>query len=107
MLSRIKKGDMVVVIAGKDRGNRGRVIRVLREQDRVVVEGINRVKRHTKPNPRNQQGGILEFEAPIHISNVMLLDTQLDRPVRVRSQADKDKEGGKIRVSTKSGSVIG
>jgi large subunit ribosomal protein L24 len=101
---RIKKDDQVVVIAGKDKGAKGRVLRVIRELDRVIVEGVNRVKRHTKPTPKNPSGGIIEKEAPIHISNVMLLDTKLDKPTRVRFGRDKD--GKKIRISVKSGTTI-
>ena len=67
---KIKKNDTVVVIAGAYKGKQGRVIAVFPEKDRVLVEGVNIVKRHTKPNPKNQQGGIIEKEAPIHVSNV-------------------------------------
>lgn len=70
MASRVKKGDQVVVLAGKDRGRTGRVLSVLPKKDRVVVEGVNIIKRHTRPTQRNPKGGILEKEAPIHISNV-------------------------------------
>ncbi|MDQ3031780.1 MAG: 50S ribosomal protein L24 [Myxococcota bacterium] len=101
---RVKKDDQVVVIAGKDKGAKGRILRVNRETDRVIVEGVNRVKRHTKPTPKNPSGGIIEKEAAIHISNVMLLDTKLDKPTRVRFGADKD--GKKIRIAVKSGSTI-
>jgi large subunit ribosomal protein L24 len=101
---RIKKDDRVVVIAGKDKGAKGRVLRVLREVDRVIVEGVNRVKRHTKPSQKNPTGGIIEKEAPIHISNVMLLDPKLDQPTRVRFATDKD--GKKIRIAVKSGTPI-
>lgn len=101
---RIKKDDRVVVIAGKDKGAKGRVLRVLREVDRVIVEGVNRVKRHTKPSQKNPTGGIIEKEAPIHISNVMLLDPKLDQPTRVRFVTDKD--GKKIRIAVKSGTPI-
>jgi large subunit ribosomal protein L24 len=92
------------VIAGKDKGAKGRVLRVLREVDRVIVEGVNRVKRHTKPSQKNPTGGIIEKEAPIHISNVMLLDPKLDQPTRVRFATDKD--GKKIRIAVKSGTPI-
>jgi large subunit ribosomal protein L24 len=70
MASRIKKGDQVVVLAGKYRGRSGRVLRVYPKKDRVVVEGVNMIKRHTRPTQRNPKGGIVEKEAPIHISNV-------------------------------------
>lgn len=101
---RVKKDDQVVVIAGKDKGAKGRVLRVDRELDRVIVEGVNRVKRHTKPTPKNPSGGIIEKEAAIHISNVMLLDTKLDKPTRVRFGRDNDDK--KIRIAVKSGSTI-
>jgi large subunit ribosomal protein L24 len=101
---RVKKDDQVVVIAGKDKGARGRVLRVLREEDRVIVEGVNRVKRHTKPTPKNPAGGIIEKEAAIHVSNVMPLDTKTDKPTRVRFSDDKD--GKKVRVAVKSGAAI-
>lgn len=100
---RIKKDDEVVVIAGKDKGARGRILRVLREEDRVIVEGVNRVKRHTKPTPKNPAGGIIEKEAPIHVSNVMLLDTKTDQPTRVRFET---KDGKKVRIAVKSGAAI-
>jgi large subunit ribosomal protein L24 len=104
MALRIKKDDQVVVIAGKDKGAKGRVLRVLREVDRVVVEGVNRVKRHTKPTPKNQQGGIIEKEAPIHLSNVMLFDAKSEKPTRVKAGTDKD--GKKVRIAVKSGATV-
>lgn len=70
---KVKKNDTVVVIAGAYKGRQGRVIAVFPEKDRVLVEGVNMVKRHTKPNPKNQQGGIIEKEAPIHVSNVKVI----------------------------------
>jgi large subunit ribosomal protein L24 len=72
MAGRIKKGDQVVVLRGKDRGKAGRVLRVMPKKDRVVVEGVNVIKRHTRPTQRNPKGGILEKEAPIHVSNVKI-----------------------------------
>jgi large subunit ribosomal protein L24 len=102
MASRIRKNDEVVVIAGKDKGARGKVLKVLPETDRVIVAGVNTVKRHQKPT--QQQGGIIEKDAPIHISNVMLLDTKSDGPTRVR--VGKDKDGRKVRISVKTGTVL-
>ncbi|MCS6797019.1 MAG: 50S ribosomal protein L24 [Myxococcota bacterium] len=102
-MQRIRKGDLVVVIAGEDRGTRGRVLRVDRERDRVVVEGVRRVKRHVKARP-NQPGGIVEVEAPIHISNVMPVDPKTDRPTRVRAGTDKD--GRKVRIAARSGALL-
>ena len=104
MARRIKKDDMVVVIAGKDKGAQGRVLKVLTDTDRVLVEGVNQVKRHQKPSPQFQQGGIIEKEAPIHVSNVMPLDTKTESPTRVR--AGEDKDGKKVRISAKSGTVL-
>lgn len=101
---RVKKDDQVVVIAGKDKGTKGRVVRILREENRVVVEGVNRVKRHTKPTPKNPAGGIIEKEAPIHLSNVMLLDGKTEKPTRVRFAEGAD--GKKVRVAVKSGAQI-
>ena len=83
-MQRICKGDMVVVISGKEKGKRGRVLRVLHKQDRVVVERIMIVKRHTKPSQSNQEGGILEKESSIHISNVMPVDPGTDAPTRIK-----------------------
>ncbi len=104
MAARIKKGDQVVVISGKDKGTRGAVLKVLPEQLRVIVEGVNKVKRHQKPTPRFQTGGIVEKENSIAMSKVMILDTKADKPSRVRMQTDA--EGNKVRVAVKSGSVI-
>jgi large subunit ribosomal protein L24 len=104
MASRIKKDDQVVVITGKDKGAKGRVLSVLREADRVLIEGVNKVKRHTKPTPKNPQGGIIEREQPIHLSNVMILDAKEDKGTRVKMGTDKD--GKKIRLSVRSGTAL-
>jgi large subunit ribosomal protein L24 len=104
MGSRIKKDDQVIVITGKDKGTKGRVLSVLREVDRVLVEGVNKVKRHTKPTPKNPQGGIIEREQPIHLSNVMVLDAKEDKGTRVKMGTDKD--GKKIRLSVRSGTAL-
>ncbi len=101
-MERIRKGDLVVVIAGKEKGKRGRVLRVLNKKDRVVVERVMMVKRHTKPDQRNQQGGIIEKEGSIHISNVMPVDPGNDKPTRVKV---KSEEGHRLRVG-KSGTTI-
>ena len=98
----IKKDDQVLVISGKDRGRKGRVLKVLPDQDRLIVEGVNMVKRHRKVN--QQQGGITEKEAAIHISNVMLLDGKNDKPTRLRMGRDKDDR--KVRVAARSGTVL-
>jgi len=100
----VRKGDTVVVIAGKDKGKRGKVIRVIPAEQRVVVEGVNKVKRHMRPNPQLQQGGIIEKEAPLHSSNVMLVCTKCDRPTRIGRRINAD--GVKVRVCKKCGEVI-
>lgn len=101
-MERIRKGDMVMVIAGKEKGKRARVLRVLHKKDRVVLERLQMVKRHTKPTQQNQQGGIIEKEGSIHISNVMPIDPGTDKPTRVKILA---KDGARLRVG-KSGTVI-
>jgi large subunit ribosomal protein L24 len=101
-MDRIRKGDTVVIIAGKDKGKRGKVLRVLPKISRVVIERAMMVKRHTKPSQKNPQGGIVEKEGSIHISNVMLLDPGSDKPTRVTIKND---DGVRRRVG-KSGTVI-
>ena|SRR5688572_29878835 len=99
----IRKNDQVMVITGRDKGKIGRVLRVLPKESRVVVEKVNLVKRHTKPSTKNRQGGILEKELSIHVSNVMLLDPKKAEPTRV---GFKMQDGKKVRVSKKSKEVI-
>jgi large subunit ribosomal protein L24 len=104
---RIKKEDQVVVVAGKDRDltKPRRVLQVMPRQERVLVEGVNMVKRHTRPNPqRNIKGGIVEREAPMHISNVMLWDPEAKRPTRVGTRTLED--GRTVRVARRSGAVL-
>jgi large subunit ribosomal protein L24 len=103
MAARIKKDDVVVVISGSNKGAQGKVLAILADRDRVLVEGVNRVKRHTKPTPKNQAGGIIEKEAPIHISNVMPLDAKSGKPTRVRAG---EKDGKKVRIAVKSGEAL-
>ena len=100
----VKKGDTVIVIAGKEKGKKGKVIEALPKKERVVVEGLNLVKRHTKPSQNNPQGGILTKEAPIHVSNVMLVDPESGKPTRVRMVLQAD--GTKVRTDVKSGKAI-
>ena len=101
----VRKNDMVVVRTGKDRGKRGRVLRVLAEKNRLVVEGVNVIKRHTRPNPqKNIKGGIVEREAPIHASNVMLLDPDSNEATRMGIRTLPD--GRRVRISRKSGTVV-
>jgi large subunit ribosomal protein L24 len=102
-LARIRKGDTVIVISGKDKGKTGKVLRVIPEADRVVVEKINVIKRHTKPTPMQREGGIVEREAPIHASKVMPVDPSTGKGTRVRTRVESD--GSKVRVG-KSGKVI-
>lgn len=99
----VKKGDKVIVITGKDKGKTGTVIEALPKRDRVVVEGVNIVKKHQKPTQMNPEGGITEFEAAIHVSNVMLLDPKTNKPTRVGT---KIEDGKKVRVAKKSGEII-
>ena len=100
-MNRLRKNDQVVVISGKDKGTRGKVLKVLADRDRVIVEGVGRARRHTKPTQKLPQGGIIEKELPIHVSKVMLVDPKTDKPTRVRS--GKDKDGNKVRVAAGSG----
>ena len=102
MASKIKKGDEVIVTAGKDKGERGKVLQVLPKKDRVIVEGLNMVKRHRKAS-QNHEGGIVDQEAALHISNVMLIDPSDDRPCRVGFVAE---DGVKKRVSKRTGQKL-
>lgn len=101
---RVRKDDNVQVMAGKDKGKRGKVLRVVRDADRVVVEGVNMVKRHQRPTPQNPQGGIVEKEMPIDMSNVMIVDPKTDKPTRIR--AGQNSHGKKIRVAARSGAEL-
>jgi len=101
---KIKKGDQVSVIAGESKGLKGRVLKVDRDKDRAIVEGVNMVSKHTKPNTKAPQGGILKKEAPVHISNLMVIDPASGLPTRVgRKLNDKNKL---VRYSKKSGEEI-
>ncbi|MFI3210113.1 MAG: 50S ribosomal protein L24 [Peptostreptococcaceae bacterium] len=100
---RVKKGDTVVVIAGKDKGKKGTIVKVMPKTNRVLVEGVNIITKHQKPTAINPQGGIVNKEASIHISNVMPLDPETGKGTRVRYEV---KEGKKVRVSVKSGKEI-
>ena len=104
MAARIRKGDTVVVITGADRGKRGEVLSVAPKDDRAVVQGVNLAKRHTKPRGMGQPGGIIEQEAAIHLSNIMLIDPKTDKPTRVGFRVLED--GRKVRVSRPGGAVI-
>jgi large subunit ribosomal protein L24 len=101
---KIKKDDFVRIIAGRDRGKQGKVLRVFPEEGRLTVERIQMIKRHTRPSQNRQQGGIIEREGTIHISNVMLICTKCDRGVRVGFRVLED--GNKVRVCRRCGEVL-
>ncbi len=101
---RVKKNDMVVVIAGKDKGKKGKVLRMLPAGDRAIVENVNVVKKARRRTRQDEQGGIIKIEASIHISNLMLVDKGSNQPTRVGMKILKD--GSRVRVSKKSGAVI-
>lgn len=98
-----KTGDKVVVIAGKDKGKEGKIIKTLRKENRVVVEGVNMIKKTMKPNGQNP-GSIVDMEAPIHASNVMIIDPKTKKPTRIGHTTDK--KGNKIRIAKKSNESI-
>lgn len=99
----VKKGDKVMVITGKDKGKTGTILAAFPKKDRVLVEGVNIVKKHSKPSQENPQGGIFDIEAAIHVSNVMLIDPKTNEPTRV---GYKEVDGKKVRVAKKSGEVL-
>ena len=101
---RIRKDDQVLVIAGKDKGKTGKVLRVLPTEQRALVENINLMKKAQRKTQQNPQGGFLDIECPIHISNIMLVDKKTNKPTRLSGSILKD--GSKVRVSRKSGEVI-
>ncbi len=103
MGARIKTGDEVVCISGKDKGKTGKVIEVRPKDERVLVEGLNMVKRHTRPRPPKEPGGVIEKAAPIHWSNVALIDPKDGRPTRVRFV---EVDGKKVRVAVRSGEKL-
>ncbi len=102
-MRRMRKGDRVAVLAGRDKGKNGEILRVIPKEDRVVVQGVNMVKRHRKPSQMSP-GGIDEFEAPIHVSNVAHIDPESDKPTRVGFKILDD--GRKVRFAKRSGDVI-
>ena len=102
-MNRIKKGDTVYVNAGNDKGKTGKVLSVDPAKERVIVEGVNMVSKHTKPNAKQPQGGIIKHEAPVHVSNLNLIDPKIGKPTRVGFRV----EGGKkVRYAKKSGEEI-
>ena len=100
----VKKNDKVIVLSGKERGKIGAILKVDTEKDRVVIEKVNMVKRHTRPGGNNAQGGIIEKEAPIHISNLMLICNRCAEPTRVGKRILED--GSKVRICKKCGELI-
>jgi len=112
-MAKIKKGDLVVVIAGRDRGQQGRVLEVFKDRDRVIVEGVQRVTKHIKPGTRrdNQSGGIVHVEAAIHVSNVMLVDPETKKGTRVGYRTETVERDGRkrdvrVRVAKRSGKDV-
>jgi len=95
-----KVGDKVVVIAGKDKGKEGKIIKTLKNENKVVVESVNMVTKHVKPNAQNENGGIIKMEAPIHVSNVMMIDPKTKKRTRIAHEIDEN--GKKHRISVKS-----
>ena len=100
----IKKGDTVYVLSGEDKGKQGKVLSVNIEDQRAIVEGLNLVSKHTKPNAKNPQGGIVKQEAPIHVSNLQLIDPKSGKPTRIGRR--KNDEGKTVLYSKKSGEEI-
>lgn len=106
---KIRKNDKVMVIAGNDKGKSGKILKVFPKKSTIIIEGINLRKRHTKPSQSNPQGGIIEKESAIHMSNVMLIDPNTNEAVRLGSQVILDEKTGKkkrVRVSRTSGEMI-
>lgn len=106
---RINKNDMVVVISGNNKEKTGKVLKVYPKTQRVIVEGVNLRKRHSKPSQKNPQGGIVEKEAPIHVSNVMVLDPKTNEPTRIGKKIIIDEKTGKkrsVRISRISGEML-
>lgn len=104
MAKRIRQGDMVAVVSGDDRGKRGRVLRIIPEKNRVVIEGVNLVFKHLRKSQQHPQGGRIRREAPVHMSNVMPVDTETNRPTRVKSV---EVDGKRTRVGVRSGAEVG
>ncbi len=106
---KIRKNDMVMVIAGNARGKTGKVLKVYPDKERIIIEGVNIIKRHTRPSQKNPQGGIVQREASIHVSNVMLLDPKTNEPTRVGLKVVNDPTTGRkrrMRVAKASGEMF-
>ena len=107
--TRLKKGDNVMVVSGNAKGSTGKILYINREKGRIIVEGVNIMHRHTKPSQKNPQGGIVRREAPINISNVMLICPKTNEPTRIGMEVIKDETTGKekrMRLSRKSGEIL-
>ncbi|MEE2657052.1 MAG: 50S ribosomal protein L24 [Candidatus Latescibacterota bacterium] len=100
----VRRGDTVLIISGNEKGKRGRVLQVIPEKNRLIVEGVRMMKKHTKPTQRDPQGGIVEREAPIHASNAMVVDPKTDEPTRIGKKRLDD--GRQMRVAMRSGEMI-
>jgi large subunit ribosomal protein L24 len=100
----VRKGDLVEVVSGVDSGKRGRILRVFPKSSRALVEGVHFIKRHTRPSQRNQQGGIVEKEGPVHVSKLMVVDPQSEERTRIRRRRLED--GSHVRLAAKSGEQI-
>jgi large subunit ribosomal protein L24 len=100
----VVKNDMVKILSGKYSGKTGKVLKVFPDQNRLIVEGVNIIKKHTKPSQKNQQGGIVEKESSVHVSNVMVIDPKTNEPTRVGYKFLED--GTKVRISKKSGEML-
>ncbi len=103
-MSRLKSGDLVEVVSGAEKGKRGKVLRVNRPESRITVQGVNMVYKHLRKSQKHPQGGRIQLEAALHISNVLLVDPKSGKPTRVRMKVDGD--GKKVRVSVKSGEPV-
>ena len=100
----LKVGDKVVVISGKSKGTEGKIIKTLKNENKVIVEGANMVTKHVKPNAQNENGGIIKVEAPIHASNVMIIDPKTKKRTRIANKIDE--KGNKQRISVKSKEIL-
>ncbi len=107
-MTRLRKNDKVKVISGNNKGKEGKILKIYPAKDRVIVEGVNIIKRHTRPNQKNPQGGITQKEAPIHVSNVMLIDPKAGEPTRLGVRVIEEENGKKkrMRYGVKSGEII-
>jgi len=101
----VVKNDVVKILTGKYKGKTGKVLKVFPDKNRIIVEGVNIIKRHTRPSQKNQKGGIIEKEAPLHVSNVMVIDPKTNQPTRIGHKFLEDKT--KVRISRVSGEILG